>query len=60
MGHKSGVIKIYPESDPQNKRSRVQMRKEDLRIVAARLKIEGASIRTSTSSKYISQWKESV
>ena len=36
------------------------MRKEDPRIVAARLKVEGASIRTSTSSKYSSQWKEYV
>ena len=36
------------------------MRKEDPRIVAARLKVEAASIRTSTSSKYSSQWKEYV
>ena len=32
----------------------------DPRIIAARLKIKGASIRTSTSSKYSSQWKEYV
>ena len=60
MRHKSGVVKMYPELDPHSKRSRVQMRKEDPRIIAARLKIEGASIRTSTSSKYNSQWKEYV
>ena len=51
MKHKSGVVKMYPELDPQSKQSRAQMGKEDPRIVAARLKIEGASIRTSTSSK---------
>ena len=56
----SGVMKLYLELDPQSQRSRAQMRKEDPRIVAARLKVEAASIRTSTSSKYSSQWKEYV
>ena len=60
MRHRSGVVKMYPELDPQSRQSRSQMRKEDPRIIAARLKIEGASIRTSTSSKYSSQWKEYV
>ena len=60
MRHKSGVVKMYPVLDPQSRQSRAQMRKEDPRIIAARLKIEGASIRTSTSSKYSSQWKEYV
>ena len=53
----SGVMKLYPELDPQSQRSRSQMREEDPRIVAARLKVEVASIRTSTSSKYSSQWE---
>ena len=60
VGQTSGVMKLYPELDPQSKRSRSQMRKEDPRIVAARLKIEAVSIRTSTSSKYSNQWKEYV
>ena len=61
VGQKSsGVMKLYPELDPQDKRSRLQMRKEDPRIVAARVKVEAASIRTSTSSKYSGQWQEYV
>ena len=51
VGHQSGVVKLYPELDPQSKRSRAQVGKEVPRIVAARLKVEAASIRTSTSSK---------
>ena len=36
------------------------MRKEALRIVVARVKIEAASIRTSTSATYGDRWKEYV
>ena len=39
---------------------RSQIRKTDPRIEAARVKIEAASIRSSTSSKYSGQWKEYV
>ena len=35
VGQKSGVMKRDPELDPQSKRSRAQMRKEDPRTVAA-------------------------
>ena len=58
VGQTSGEVNLYPELDPQRKKSRAQMRKEDPRVVTARMEVEAAAIRTSTSSKYSSQWKE--
>ena len=55
---KSGVMKSYPKLDPRCDRSRAQRRKKDPLMVAARLKIKAASLRTSTSSKYKGQWQE--
>ena len=58
--HVSGVERLYPPIDPKDNRHRSQIRKADPRIEAARVKIEAASIRSSTSSKYSGQWKEYV
>ena len=58
--HMSGVERLYPPIDPKDGRHRAQIRKTDPRIEAARVKVEAAAIRSSTSSKYSGQWKEYV